>query len=349
MKKFIFGVARAIGMVQNSNGGWSTIFDGKTLINDGIEVTTESKQVRGGNANALQGIYYHTTAMNVTLTDSQWNLPLIALSLGQSVNYAGTSNIWATETVAINNNAGTLVGTAVGVTSDATPVVYIDIDGVPATYAVSTGGHNFATTGLTNGNYCVNYLKSNTGTTLNISTIINPATIRLFLIANEYGDVTGTGAPIGTVNIEIPLFKFDGSATINLAADGTCETPAKGMALAYTSSVTGCDDSVYAIITENISSSNWYDDVTALAIQGGNFTSAVSSTTQLTVLAVVGGFSFVAPLADLTFTASGGTGITVGSHNGIVTTTASATGTSTITVVITGKTSIEAVCTCTIA
>jgi hypothetical protein len=153
----------------------------------------------------------------------------------------------------------------------------------------------------------------------------------------------------------VPAAQATGAFTISTKADGVSTSALNLMALrtevaATTTSATSClSTPYYATITEIVDSALWYDDVIALAIEGGDFALATTTgTKQLTVWAVpstLGKGPFQAPLALLDFLSDTTAAATVGANTGLV--TGVAAGTALITCTITGKADIGASATCT--
>jgi hypothetical protein len=104
----------------------------------------------------------------------------------------------------------------------------------------------------------------------------------------------------------------------------------------------------YAKIIEILDAANWYDDLAAISIDGGNFglTSATSPRT-LVVRGVKanGDAPFVIANSLLSFTSATGAVATAGLHTGIITYIGN--GTSLITVVVDAANTFEAQCTVT--
>mgnify|MGYP001584238655 CR=1 FL=1 len=126
--------------------------------------------------------------------------------------------------------------------------------------------------------------------------------------------------------------------------------PIAASALASSSATDASCDALpyYAKIIEIITSANWYDNVIALGIEGGDFALAYPATEQLHIWATpLSGLSFLAPAADLTF-ASSDTGMATVSVGGLVTSKDTG-GVTTITVDITAKGDIDASAVCTVS
>lgn len=340
-KRFLVSVGDAVAMQGND-----IVFTSKTLIDSGLSVETSNTEIRGGQGNQLQAIYYHSGALNLTLTDTQFRLPYIALNTGASITAGG--KIWESETVTLSGSDGTLVGTPVAIDGEEVAVwtEYKDTH-----YTLPVTGKKFSVAGTSipaDSTICVMYRNnSNSAQTITIPANIIPDRIRLFITANLYGDTSGEGY-VGKIEIEVPSAQLSGAQEISMTADGYSNTPLTAMALAYSETgAIGCTQGqYYAKITEYIKDSNWYDGVTALAIEGGDFELANGQSTTLRVWAVKGNTSFLAPNSDLTFESSESSCASVGENTGVVTT--SSTGDTLLTASITKVPTIEASCTLTV-
>lgn len=341
-KRFLVSVGDVVLMQGND-----IIATSKTMADTGFSVETSSTEIRGGVSNPLQAVFYHSSAFNITLTETQFSLPFIAVNAGSAITNGG--DIWTNETVTLVGQNGTITGTASAIDGKV-PAVWVEYDGV--NYTLPLTDKTFSVNGTSipqNATICVKYLDTkNAAKQVVIPANIIPDRVRLYIIANLYGDVSGAGF-IGKVQIEVPVAQLSGAQEITMTADGYSNTPLTAMALAYSdSNAVGCDaGQYYAKITQFETDANWYDGVTGLAIQGGDFTLTGSgATATLRVYAVRGNDSFLCNNADLTFTSGTVANATVGENTGIV--SAVANGTSLITVKITGKEDIEGSCTVTV-
>lgn len=340
-KRFLVSVGDVVAMQGNN-----VIFTAKTLADSSITVDTSNTEIRGGVSNSLQAIYYHSGSLNVTLTDTQFRLPYIALNTGAKVTMGG--DIWANETVTLNGTTGTVVGNPVAIAGE--PVsVWAEYNDVHYTFNLT--GKTFNTQGTpipANSTLCIMYMATqDAAQTIKIPANIIPDRVRLYITANLYGDVSGSGF-VGKVQIEIPAAQLSGAQEISMTADGYSNTPLTAMAIAYSdTSAVGCSNNqYYAKITEYLSDAKWYDGVTGLAIEGGDFDyeGPVSANIgTLRVWAIKGGTSFLCDNKNLTFESSNDEYATIGTNTGIV--GAVASGDTLLTATITEVPTIEASCT----
>lgn len=345
-KTFLVSVANVVGMIGNE-----IVFTSKTESSTSFNVQTSNTEIRGGQGNQLQGVYYHTGTFSCELVDTQFKLDYIALNTGSSI-LGGGGKIWTSETVVLNGNIGTLLADT-PVAIDGQPVaVWVEYEGIHYTLPV-TDSNTFSVEGTdipANSTICVSYrIESESSEEVTIPANIIPARLRVYLIGQLYGDTTGEQGSVGTVEVEIPVAQLSGAQEITMNADGYSTTPLSLMAIAYNDeSVAGCArNAYYAKITVVYDNMNWYDGVTALAIVYGDFDLTVGGTRTLTVYAQKGNRTFKVDNSKLTFTSSTTGVATVGEHTGLV--TAVEAGTSLITVKITDKTSIEANATVTVS
>ena len=110
-KKFLVSTADVYGYDGSSN----LVLSGKTLLDSSIETTLANKDVRAGRGNQLQYVFYHTTEMNVKISDAQWNLDFIANTVG--VNKVTGANIYKEETIVLDvSKGGSVTDTPLAVT-----------------------------------------------------------------------------------------------------------------------------------------------------------------------------------------------------------------------------------------
>lgn len=342
-KKFLVSVADAYAYDKDDN----LLFSAKTLIESSIEASLGSQPVRAGRGNKLQYVYYHTAEMKVTLTESQWNLGMLGATIGQ--NTAGGYNYYTEETVDMTGSSGSVEETPLSY--DGTTVYGWATSPSGKTERVVFSGKNFNVANQEEGKWCVRYYtKNNTsGQGITIGANFIPKVVKVVLEA-QLNSADTTSNKIGIVQIIIPRVQLSGAFTISMTADGIANTPLEGTALAYTNSAAvGCSgaEEIYATITEILDNTNWYDNIIALAIEGGDFNiSGATSPKTLSVWAIPEqGGSFKVANNQLTFTSSTPATATVGANSGVVTHVAA--GTSDIKAVITAKPEIEATAVCT--
>ena len=336
MKKFLVSTADVYGYDSNDN----LLFVGKTLLDSSIETTLSNTDVRAGQGNQLQYIYYHTAEMNITVNEAQFSLEFLALNTGSSITTG--ANIWTEETVAITNGEGIVSkGTPLNIQTQTVYGWVTKSDG--SVERVTFSGANFTLADTTyNGNACVRYYAADAAARqVTIYADMLPSTIRLVMIGT-LASSDATTNKIGTVQIEVPRASMTGAFTLSMTPDSVAQTPLSVRALSSTTETGGCTGNrpIYATITERIDGANWYDNVIALAIEGGDFDLAENETKMLQVYAIKsdGSAPFLAPISGITFASSDDTKARV--ESGLV--SAVAEGSATIKATITEIPEIDA-------
>jgi hypothetical protein len=336
-KLFLVSVADYYMYDSNQN----LLAAGKTLSESTMEVTVNSTDVRGGKGAPLQYIYFNSPDMNITLTDTQFNLPFLALNSGGSV--VTDTDVWTEETVTLTGGgAGTVVGTPVAFMGSSTIYGWAELsDGT--TQRVTFTGSAFTVSGASSGDVvCVRYVyNENAAKLVTIPANIVPSIVTLVLDAQLASSDEATNI-VGSIQIEIPRAQLSGNFTLSMTADGVSTTPLTARALAYTPvGVEGCSTGdVFAYVKQIRTSANWYDDVIALAFAPAEIAITGTGTNQTLVKAIPEfGSAFTPPVADLTFSSSATGVATVGLHTGLI--TGVAAGDAVIHCYITSKTSID--------
>ena len=337
MKKFLVSTANVYGYDSDDN----LLFVGTTLMDTSIETTLSNTDVRAGQGNQLQYIYYHTAEMNITINEAQFSLPYLALNVGSSITTG--ANVWTTETVTIENGAGTVAGTPLPVAS--TTLYGWVTDKNSNTERVVFNGSSFNMSDSNyNGDVCVRYYAADASAQqITVYADMLPSTIRLVMEAQLCSSDSTTNR-IGTLQVEVPKASMTGAFTLSMTPDSVAQTPLTVRALSYTPTNNGgctANRPVYAEITEILFNRQWYDNVIALAIEGGDFSLATGATKSLKVFAIPndGTAAFLAPASEITFSSDATSTATV-DGTGVV--TAVAAGNATIKATITGKSDVDA-------
>ena len=344
-KKFLTSVMDAYLYDESDN----LLGIAKTLIDSSLDVKLASSEVRGGRGNQLLYTYYHSNAMTISLNDTQWNLEFLASTLGSDVTTG--NSVYTEETITLGaSGAGTVTGTPLAIQGATLYGWVTQLDGTVE--RVTFTGSSFASSSGTSGDVvCVRYYAENAAS----RSVVVPANaipkIARIVLEGQLNSSDVSTHKIGVVQVIIPRATLSGSFTLSLKSDGVSQTPLTAMALAYTDADSASCTSapVYAKIIEILDSVNWYDDVIALAIEGGNFALTHPDTQTLVVYALKGNGDspFIPPYADLTISSGTVGTATVGANTGLVTTVAA--GTTLLSVVITSKNTIEASCTLTVS
>lgn len=350
-KKFLFSVANAYYYRSNSQ---DLIFSSKTLIDSSIDATISNEDIRAGQGNPLQFVYFHSAELNVNLTEAQFNLDMLAPSIGAYVQESDI--IQTSESIVLNATGG---GTVTG-----TPVnsKYVIQDVVQGTVELPDGTHEtvtftagaFTTIGGAEGdNVCVTYNVLN-GATRSIVVDANlvPAVGRLVLKA-QLGSSTGSAdqlasSVIGEIEIEIPALQLNPSGIgLSMSASGVSQTSLSGRALSYEVSNNGCTQAgVYATIKETIYNTSIYDNARALTFVNQAIALSVGQTTTPNLLVIPNSGSAFAPTpGTVVYTTSDAAIATVDASSGLITAIADGQAVITATIAREGKSSLVATAT----
>lgn len=335
MKKFLVSAADVYGYDAEDN----LLFVGKTLLDSSIEVSTSNTDVRAGQGNQLQYIYYHTAEMNITVNEAQFSLEFLSLNTGSPIVTGG--KVWEEETVEVTAGKGNVTGSPIAVQTQTIYGWVTDEDG-NVTRATFSGTEFDMSNPSFNGTVCVRYYTQDSAArTMTINADMLPSIIKL-VMEGTLASSDATTNKIGTVQIDVPRASMTGAFTLSMTSDGVAQTPLTVRALASSPKGGGCNGNrpVYAIVTEKIDGAKWYDNVVALAIEGGDFSLKAPNTRNLQVYAIKndGSAAFLAPTSELTFASDNSSYATVAAG----TVTAVAAGTATIKASITGKEDIDA-------
>lgn len=339
-KKFLVGVGNIFAYNKSTS---DLLFTSRAMLDTSIEVSISNTDINGGLGNALQLIYFHTPEMSLTLTDTQFNLEMIAANVGSSI--VTGDDVWTEETVTLGGGgAGTVVGTPI-VTPDETSTIYgwvTQVDGT--TTRVTFTGQNFTLGAGSDGeDVCVRYFELDSAArSVTINSNFIPSTVRLVVEAQlASGDTTNvSGASIiGKVQFEIDSAQLSGAQSIEMSSSGVANTPLSARAIA-SNAVGGCvSGGTYGTIRELVTDANWYDNVIALAYLDDDIALTHPDTEQLILYAIPSiGDAFVPPYADITFLSGTPATATV-DVDGLVTTVAA--GTTTVNAKITAVPTIE--------
>jgi len=321
---------------------------GKTLSESTMELTVNSTDVRGGKGAPLQYIYFNSPDMNITLTDTQFNLPFLSLSTGEAI--ANGANVWTEENVTLGvGGAGTVAGTPVGFLGSSTKYGWVTHSDGSMERLAFTGSNFTSATGSNGDVVCVRYYETDASAKeVTIPANIIPSIVTLVLDAQLASSDESTNI-VGSVQIVLPRVQLTGNFTLSMTMDGVSTTPLTARALAYTPvGVAGCENGdVFGYIKQIQTAANWYDDVIALAFAPAEFSLAVAGTRQTVIKAIhSSGSPSTPPTSGLTFASDSGAVATVNS-SGLV--TGVGAGTTNISVTITAKTSIDAFAEVTVA
>lgn len=304
MKKFLVSTANVYG--YDSKG--TELFRGVSMLDTSIETSLSNTDVRGGQGNKLLYVYYHTAEMNITVNNAEFSLDFLALNVGS--NIAIGANMFVDETVEVTNGTGSVDKTIPLAFNTTSAFGYVSLPNVDTIQKVEFNGSSFTLTGdyaNYTGDVCVRYYGNEiTAREVTVSADMLPANINLVMEAKLCSSDATTNQ-IGTVQVIVPRASMTGAFTLSMTPDSVASTPLNVRALAYDKKQIsgGCEgnQSIYAEIIEHIDNQHWYDNVTALAIEGGDITMKVGNEENLKVYAMRedGTAPFLAPAGGLTF------------------------------------------------
>lgn len=304
MKKFLVSTANVYGYDSNGN----ELFRGVSMLDTSIETSLSNTDVRGGQGNKLLYVYYHTAEMNITVNNAEFSLDFLALNVGSNIEIG--ADMFIDETVEVTNGAGSVSKTIPLAFDTTTTYGYVSLPNVDTIQKVEFAGNAFTLTGdyaNYTGDVCVRYYGNEiTAREVTVYADMLPANIRLVMEAKLCSSDATTNQ-IGTVQVIVPRASMTGAFTLSMTPDSVASTPLNVRALAYekTQATGGCEGNkpIYAEIIEHIDNQNWYDNVKALAIEGGDITMKVGNEENLKVYAMRedGTAPFLAPVSGLTF------------------------------------------------
>lgn len=341
-RQFLAGAATVDMLV-----GDQLIATATTLLDSSITVGSTAEEVRGGPGAKLLGKYYHTSTFDINLTDVLFKLEYFAFQTGSAIQQI--ADVFTSEQVTLGaGGSGTITGTPAVYQSYGT-IGWAAKPGSDAYQKITFTEKAFTVAGAKEGDiYCVKYISTdNAARQITISSSFIPSEVTLVMTANLYraggrgeNDVNNS-SKIGIVQVLVPRFQFNGSMELSMTSTGVTNSPIAGSALDNPSA--DCSDGgYYAIITEQLSGSSWYDNVFALAIEDSDIELATTTgTATLSVYALpLNGAAFKPPYEDLTFTSAANGTATV-TQEGVV--TGVAQGSTTVTVSIKNKAGVEAI------
>jgi hypothetical protein len=341
-KKFLIGVGNIFYYDMAEN----LLFQSKTMSTSGMEVSVSNTEISGGYGSVLQFNLIHSPRLNLSLTDTQWNLGYIAANVGSTIST--NNDVWAEESCTLSaGKVATILGTPKVTPDAAGATIYgwmTHSDGTIEKLAFATKSLT-SIVGASGDIVCVRYYKNDSAArTVQINSNFVPQIGRMVIetqLASSVGDVSSASI-IGKVQFEIPRAQLSGSQNIEMSSDGYSNSPLSASAIAYDTGSGSCTTGSYlAKITEILDNGNWYDEVLFLAPADPDIDLLTTdSPVTMQIWAIpASGSAFVAPNADLDFTSGTVGTCTAGLHTGIITVVGA--GSSLITVAITAKTSVQ--------
>lgn len=337
MSNYILAGVGTIEAFTQSSTQPTKIFTSKTLQESGISISVTAEDIRGGLSNPLLGRYFHDSILEANITDALFNLQYLALNVGGEVVIGGSSLV--TETVTAGSGTLTVQGTPVAFGSAGTVGWYTPAgqeDWAPLTFEGKV-----ATATVTSGTeYCVRYNANDAGIQeFVVPSAIIPSEVHLVMTYPLFAGGTSpeaisTSSQVGELIVDIPRFQFAGNVELSLTSSGAATSNLSGSALASYTTANCNDMGTYGTVKQKIYGGNWYDDLTTIAVDGGNFSIANGATKKLKVIGIFKNGTGVLDNANLTFTSAATATATVAT-SGLV--TGKATGSTNITIAVTAK------------
>ena len=341
MSNYILAGVGTIEAFTQSSTQPTKIFTSKTLQESGISISVTAEDIRGGLSNPLLGRYFHDSILEANITDALFNLQYLALNVGGQVVIGGSSLV--TETVTAGSGTLTVQGTPVPFGSAGTVGWYTlagQEDWSPLTFSGKIATVADVTEG---GTYCVRYNANDAGIQeFVVPSAIIPSEVHLVMTYPLFAGGTSpeaisTSSQVGELIVDIPRFQFAGNVELSLTSSGAATSNLSGSALASYTTANCNDMGTYGTVKQKIYGGNWYDDLTTIAVDGGNFSIADGATKKLKVIGIFKNGTGVLDNSKLTFTSSASSTASV-TDAGVV--TGEATGSANITITVTNKTSV---------
>ena len=340
MSNYILAGVGTIEAFTQSSTQPTKIFTSKTLQESGISISVTAEDIRGGLSNPLLGRYFHDSILEANITDALFNLQYLALNVGGEVVIGGSSLV--TETVTAGSGTLTVQGTPVAFGTAGTVGWYTPAgqeDWAPLTFEGKV-----ATATVTSGtDYCVRYNANDAGIQeFVVPSAIIPSEVHLVMTYPLFAGGTSpeaisTSSQVGELIVDIPRFQFAGNVELSLTSSGAATSNLSGSALASYTTANCNDMGTYGTVKQKIYGGNWYDDLTTIAVDGGNFSIANGATKKLKVIGIFKNGTGVLDNSKLTFTSSTSSTASV-TNAGVV--TGAGTGSANITITVTDKTSV---------
>ena len=341
MSNYILAGVGTIEAFTQSSTQPTKIFTSKTLQESGISISVTAEDIRGGLSNPLLGRYFHDSILEANITDALFNLQYLALNVGGQVVIGGSSLV--TETVTAGSGTLTVQGTPVAFGSAGTVGWYTlagQEDWAPLTFSGKVATVADVTEG---GTYCVRYNANDSSIQeFVVPSAIIPSEVHLVMTYPLFAGGTSpeaisTSSQVGELIVDIPRFQFAGNVELSLTSSGAATSNLSGSALASYTTANCNDMGTYGTIKQKIYGGNWYDDLTTIAVDGGNFSIADGATKKLKVIGIFKNGTGVLDNSELTFTSSA-SGTASVSNAGVV--TGASAGSANITITVTDKTSV---------
>ena len=150
-------------------------------------------------------------------------------------------------------------------------------------------------------------------------------------------EAISTSSQVGELIVDIPRFQFAGNVELSLTSSGAATSNLSGSALASYTTANCNDMGTYGTVKQKIYGGNWYDELTTIAVDGGNFSLTNGAKKTLKVIGIFKNGTGIIDNSKLTFTPGQSSTASVNNKGEV---TGAGTGSTNITITVTGKTSI---------
>jgi hypothetical protein len=322
-KLFVTGVATLTAYDPSTE---QVVLRGRSLLDSSLKTSLSKVEIRGGKGHSLLGQYFHTSAMELSLSNPVFDMQFLAESVGSTLNTGG--NVYYQENITLGaGGTGTVTYTPLATDAGTAGTAYGWVTKVDdSVERVTFSTKSFTSTGAENDVVCVKYFMLNAAAKqFTVSSHIIPSILRVELDADLASNEESSNV-VGSLQIVVPLVSFNGAMELNLKSDGTVTTPMVGNALESPPPAgSGClSQGIYAYISQIKTTANFYDDLVAIAIVGGDKAMTHPSTATLVVKGIHTD-NTVSTIANSALTFSSGTvgTATIGANTGVITTVAS--------------------------
>lgn len=264
MNRFLASVGTA-RLLMRIDGRLCHIADARTLTETSLNLSTQTEEIRAGEGAKLYGNFFHSSQLEISLTDVMWDINYVKLMVGEGVYSGALHSVMKTEMFEkvgaqlTLSKKPSMIGNACGLNhtlvwlkergcvspSDDNNWICVELD--KNTYNVNVPEE------LRGKDVCIQYFVSvPQARALSINANFLPAEVVLILKTNTYAgsyDDVDSGRPVGSITVKIPRFQLNGTLDLSMAMTSVSSMQLSGVALAVDNG--GCSDSaVYAEVVE---------------------------------------------------------------------------------------------------
>jgi hypothetical protein len=317
-KLFVVGTATFTAFDPTTE---QVVLRGTSLLDSTLKTSLSQVEIRGGRGNVLLANYWHSSKMELTISNPVFEMSYLAAAVGSVLQTSG--DVYYNESVLIGaSGTGTVSGATPLAVNGTTAYGWLELS-TGVWERVTFSGSTFASSsGVSGQTLCCKYFALNSSAKqIVVSSHIVPSILRVVLEADLASNEAGTNI-VGSMQIVVPKVQFSGAMELNLKSDGYVTTPLNGTALESPAPAnSGCTVSgIYCYLNQIKTSALWYDGLLTIGIVSGDFALAVGATKTLVVKGVFSD-NTVATISNalLTFSSSDGAKATAGANTGLIT------------------------------